>query len=105
MVTFESPLEVLALEYGQGYKILCEETSNKRQHGYNKEFPNLHLHGFFNDDFKLIWENGGNECYVNICIIYYNMSCFVYSLKFSIISQLGVGDEVPCLLVHFVIST
>jgi hypothetical protein len=55
-VTQKSPLEVLALEYGQMYKILCGETSNKRQYDYNKEFPNLCLHGFFNDDFKLIGE-------------------------------------------------
>jgi hypothetical protein len=51
-------LGVLALEYGQMYKILCGEISNKRQYGYNKEFPNLHLHGFFNNDFKLIGEMG-----------------------------------------------
>jgi hypothetical protein len=51
-------MEVLALEYGQMYKILCGETSNKRQYGYNKEFSNLHLHGSFNDDFKLIGEMG-----------------------------------------------
>jgi len=57
-VTFKSPLGVLALEYGQMYKILCGEISNKRQYGYNKEFPNLHLHGFFNNDFKLIGEMG-----------------------------------------------
>jgi len=56
VVTRKSPLEVLALEYGQMYKILCGETSNKRQHDYNKEFPNLYLHGFFNDDFKLVGE-------------------------------------------------
>jgi len=58
VVIFKSPLEVLAFEYGQMYKILCGETSKKRQYGYNKEFFDLHLHGFFNNDFKLIGEMG-----------------------------------------------
>ncbi len=58
MVTFKSPLEVLALEYGQMCKILCGETSNRKQYGYNMEFPNFHLREFFNDDFKLIAKMG-----------------------------------------------
>jgi hypothetical protein len=37
-------------------RFYVEKLQTKRQYDYNKEFLNLHLHGFFNDDFKLIGE-------------------------------------------------
>jgi hypothetical protein len=45
------------------------------------------------------WGNGGNDYHINTCTMYYNMSCFVGSLKISFISQLGVAMKfVACWL-------
>jgi hypothetical protein len=50
--------------------------------------------------FQVHWVNKGNGCCVNIGIMYCNMSCFVWSLKISFISQLGVAMKfIACWLI------
>jgi hypothetical protein len=53
------------------------------------EFPNLHLFGFCNNNFEFVRSLREVDA-INTCIMFCNMSCFVGSLKFSSIFQLGV---------------
>jgi len=64
---------------------------------YNWELSNLHLHGscYYDSSSLGKW---GNGYHVNTCIMYYNMSCFVGSLKFSFISQVGVAMKLVAFM-------
>jgi hypothetical protein len=53
---------------------------------YNWELPNLDLHGFYEVMISSSLVKQGNGCHVYTCIMYFNMSYFVGSLKFPFIS-------------------
>jgi hypothetical protein len=49
--TINPPLEVPLPGYGKIYKIISSENLNNKQYEViNREFPSLHLFGFYNND-------------------------------------------------------
>jgi hypothetical protein len=74
---FKPPLQVHTPIYGQIYKILYDETSNKRQYEVKiKTFPICICM-----DLVTMISSSLGKCVSYI--MYCNMSCFVNSLKFS----------------------
>jgi len=54
------------------------------------ELSNLHLFGFYKNDFQFVRLVREVPALVNTCIMFYNTSCFVGSSKVSSIFQFGV---------------
>jgi hypothetical protein len=97
--TFQPPLDVLTPGYGQIYKILCGKVAIRQNMKLHLGTLQLALAWILLLWFQGHWGNGGNDYHVNTCTMYYNMSCFVGSLKISFISQLGVAMKfVACWL-------